>query len=70
MILIDHVASSSRLGRGAQWLVERITIPTAGEHFLRWPLHLDQQRGLEVEPLQRFKLGVAERLVARKSGGQ
>ncbi|MDX8053695.1 class I SAM-dependent methyltransferase [Lentzea sp. BCCO 10_0798] len=70
LILVDHVASSSRLARGVQWLVERITIPMAGEHFRRRPLHLVQGRGLEVELRQRFKLGVVERLVARKPGDQ
>lgn len=66
LVLLDHVASSSRLARGVQWLVERITVPMAGEHFLRRPLHLVEARGLVVEQRQRFKLGVVERLVARK----
>jgi ubiquinone/menaquinone biosynthesis C-methylase UbiE len=66
LILVDHVASSSRIARGVQWLVERITIPMAGEHFLRRPLHLVEARGLNVEQRQRFKLGLVERLVARK----
>ncbi|NGY61263.1 class I SAM-dependent methyltransferase [Lentzea sp. NEAU-D13] len=66
LILVDHVASSFRIVRGVQWLVERITIPLAGEHYLRRPLHQVQARGLEVEQLQRFKIGVVERLVARK----
>lgn len=66
LILVDHVASSSRVVRGLQWLVERVTIPLAGEHFLRRPLHLVEARGLEAEQRQRFKLGVVERLVARK----
>ncbi|MEV6710576.1 class I SAM-dependent methyltransferase [Lentzea sp. NPDC051208] len=66
LILLDHVAGSSRLTRGVQWLVERITVPMAGEHFLRRPLHLVEARGLVVEQRQRFKLGVVERLVARK----
>lgn len=66
LILVDHVASSSRIVRGVQWLVERVTIPMAGEHFLRRPLHLVEARGLKVEQRQRFKLGLVERLVARK----
>ncbi|MDX3659169.1 class I SAM-dependent methyltransferase [Streptomyces sp. ID05-26A] len=66
LILLDHVASSSRLTRGVQWLLERITVPMAGEHFLRRPLPLVEARGLVVEDRQRFKLGVVERLVARK----
>jgi ubiquinone/menaquinone biosynthesis C-methylase UbiE len=66
LILVDHVASSSRLARGVQWLVERITIPLAGEHFLRRPLNQIRARGLDVEQQQRFKLGLVERLTARK----
>ncbi|MDX8053671.1 class I SAM-dependent methyltransferase [Lentzea sp. BCCO 10_0798] len=66
LILVDHIASSSRLARGVQWVVERITIPLAGEHFLRRPLNLVQARGMDVEQRQRFKLGLVERLVARK----
>ena len=69
LILVDHVASSSRILRSVQWLVERITIPLAGEHFLRRPLHLVEARGLNVEQRQRFKLGLVERLVARKPSG-
>ena len=66
LILLDHVASSSRLARGVQWLLERVTVPLAGEHFLRRPLHLVQAGGLRVEQRDRFKLGLVERLVARK----
>lgn len=58
LVLVDHIAGASRLTRGVQRLVERFTIPMAGEHFLRRPLHLVQQRGLEVELRQRFKLAV------------
>jgi len=67
LILVDHVASTSRLARAAQWLLERVTVPLAGEHFLRRPLPMVQERGLEVERCERFKAGVVERLVARKS---
>ncbi|MFD4635872.1 methyltransferase domain-containing protein [Lentzea sp. NPDC058436] len=66
LILLDHVAGSGHLTRGLQWLLERITVPMAGEHFLRRPLHLVEARGLAVEQRERFKLGVVERLVARK----
>ena len=66
LVLLDHVAGSSRLTRAVQWLLERITVPMAGEHFLRRPLHLVEARGLVVEQRERFKLGVVERLVARR----
>jgi ubiquinone/menaquinone biosynthesis C-methylase UbiE len=67
LVLVDHVASSSRVARGVQRLVELVTVPLAGEHFLRRPLHLVQTRGLRIEQQQRFKLGLVERLVARKA---
>jgi ubiquinone/menaquinone biosynthesis C-methylase UbiE len=66
LILVDHVASSSRSARVLQWLLERLTIPMAGEHFLRRPLRQVQACGLAVEQRERFKLGLVERLVARK----
>ncbi len=66
LILVDHVASSSRLARGVQRLLELITVPLAGEHFLRRPAHHVEARALRIEERQRFKLGLVERLVARK----
>lgn len=69
LILVDHIASSSRIARGLQRLMELITVPLAGEHFLRRPLDKVTARGLEVEQRERFKLGLVERLVARKPAG-
>jgi ubiquinone/menaquinone biosynthesis C-methylase UbiE len=66
LILVDHVASTSRLIRAAQWVMERVTIPLAGEHFLRRPLLQVQARGLVVEQHERFSRGLVERVVARK----
>lgn len=66
LILVDHVASSSRLVRGLQWLVELASVPLAGEHFRRRPLLLVEALGVPVERRERFKLGLVERLVARK----
>lgn len=66
LILVDHIESSSRIARGLQRLLELITVPLAGEHFLRRPLHQVQTRGLTIEQRQRFKLGLIERLVAHK----
>ncbi|EMD25617.1 class I SAM-dependent methyltransferase [Amycolatopsis azurea] len=66
LILLDHIASSSRVVRGLQWLTEKVTVPMAGEHFLRRPLGKIGDLGLTVERRERFKLGLVERLVARK----
>jgi ubiquinone/menaquinone biosynthesis C-methylase UbiE len=66
LVLVDHVASSSRPARALQWLLELVTVPLAGEHFRRRPLDQVRRSGLEIEQRQRFKLGVVERLVARR----
>ena len=66
LVLVDHVASSSRVVRGLQWLVELASVPLAGEHFRRRPLKLVEALGLPVDQRERFKLGLVERLVAGK----
>ncbi|MEV6444983.1 class I SAM-dependent methyltransferase [Amycolatopsis sp. NPDC051716] len=66
LILVDHVASSSRVVRGLQRLVELASVPLAGEHFRRRPLELVEALGLPVQRRERFKLGLVERLVAGK----
>jgi ubiquinone/menaquinone biosynthesis C-methylase UbiE len=66
LILVDHVAASSWVVRAMQWLVELASVPLAGEHFRRRPLKLVEALGLPIERQERFKLGLVERLVARK----
>jgi ubiquinone/menaquinone biosynthesis C-methylase UbiE len=66
LILIDHVVSTSRFIRAGQWLVERITVPLAGEHFLRRQLPLVRARGYTIVQAERFRHGLVERLVATR----
>jgi ubiquinone/menaquinone biosynthesis C-methylase UbiE len=66
LLLLDHVAAGPRLGRAIQWLLERITVPLGGEHLRRRPLLQVQAEGFDVERRERYKLGIVERLVARK----
>lgn len=66
LILVDHVASSSRLIRAVQRALEILTVPIGGEHFLRRPLLKVQQRPFVIEHNERFERGIVERLVARK----
>jgi len=66
LILVDHVASSSRIARAIQRAIEVITVPMASEHFLRRPLNNLKQLPFEIERAERFKLGLVERIVARK----
>jgi ubiquinone/menaquinone biosynthesis C-methylase UbiE len=66
LILVDHIESSSRMARGVQRALEVVTVPLGGEHFRRRPLNDVRAAGFDVEQVQRFKLGLVERLVARK----
>jgi ubiquinone/menaquinone biosynthesis C-methylase UbiE len=66
LILVDHVASTSRIARGIQRTLEVITVPMASEHFLRRPRTRVEQGPFTIERGDRFKLGLVERLVAVK----
>ncbi len=68
LLLVDHVAASWRALRAVQWLYERVSIPREGEHFRRRPLIHVRDLGFVIEETQRFKLGLVERVCARKPG--
>ena len=67
LLLVDHVAATARALRAVQWLYERVSIPLAGEHFRRRPLTHVRELGFLIEETHRFKLGVVERVSARKA---
>jgi ubiquinone/menaquinone biosynthesis C-methylase UbiE len=69
LLLLDHIGSTWPPIRAAQWLLERVTIRAAGEHFTRRPLPLVQAAGFEVVASERLKAGTVERTVARKPVG-
>jgi ubiquinone/menaquinone biosynthesis C-methylase UbiE len=66
LILVDHVASSSRIIRAIQRTLETFSVPIAGEHFLRRPVLELQQLPYTVEQSERFNSGIVERVVLRK----
>jgi ubiquinone/menaquinone biosynthesis C-methylase UbiE len=66
LLLADHVVGSAWPTRAVQWLLELVTIPLGGEHFRRRPLEQVRAQGFQVERQERFKLGIVERLAARK----
>jgi ubiquinone/menaquinone biosynthesis C-methylase UbiE len=66
LLLADHIAGSARPTRAVQWLLDLITVPLQGEHFRRRPLEQVRTQGFQVERQERFKLGIVERLAARK----
>jgi ubiquinone/menaquinone biosynthesis C-methylase UbiE len=70
LLLLDHVAAAPRAARAIQWLLERITVPLGGEHLRRRPLVHVQAEGFQIERRERSKLGIVERLAARKPADQ
>lgn len=66
LLLLDHVGSTWPPVYAAQWLLERITIRTAGEHFTRRQLALVQGAGFQVVETERLKAGTVERIHAVK----
>jgi ubiquinone/menaquinone biosynthesis C-methylase UbiE len=66
LLLADHIAGSTWPVRAVQRLLEVFTIPTGGEHFLRRPSLQLRAQGFEIEQRERFKLGIVERVAARK----
>jgi ubiquinone/menaquinone biosynthesis C-methylase UbiE len=66
LLLLDHIGSTWPPIYAAQWLLERMTIRVAGEHFTRRQRPLVEAAGLEVVEAERLKAGSVERILARK----
>ena len=66
LLLLDHIASTWPPVYAAQWLLERITIRTAGEHFTRRQLPLVKAAGFQIVETERLKTGTVERVHAVK----
>ncbi|HET6318078.1 MAG TPA: methyltransferase domain-containing protein, partial [Chloroflexota bacterium] len=67
LLLLDHVVGLPAWVRAIQWLIERITVPLGSEYLRRRPLLTVHAEGFIVERSERSKLGIVERVVARKS---
>jgi ubiquinone/menaquinone biosynthesis C-methylase UbiE len=66
LLLLDHVGSTWPPVFAAQWLIERVTIRTAGEYYTRRPLPLVRAAGFTITESHRSKAGTIERVFARK----
>ncbi|MBO0838389.1 MAG: class I SAM-dependent methyltransferase [Actinobacteria bacterium] len=66
LLLLDHIGSTWPAVRAAQWILEQITIRTAGEHFTRRQLPVVQAAGFQVAESERLKAGTVERIHAVK----
>jgi hypothetical protein len=69
LLLADHIAGGAWPTRAVQRLIGVVTVPLQGEHFLRRPLLQVKAEGFGIEQRERFKLGLIERLAARKPAG-
>ncbi len=66
-LLAEHVRSPQPIIRLGQRLLDPLAVRFQGDHFVREPLdHLDVE-GFEIEELERYSLGITERVVARRS---
>jgi ubiquinone/menaquinone biosynthesis C-methylase UbiE len=66
LLLLDHIGSTWPPVYAAQWLAERVTIRTAGEHFTRRQLPLVNAAGFQIVETERLKAGTVERIHAVK----
>ena len=66
LLLLDHIGSTWPPVYAAQWLVERITIRTAGEHFTRRQLPRVKAAGFQIVETERHLAGTVERIHAVK----
>ena len=66
LLLLDHVPASVGAVRVLQGLLEQLTLRLEGEHLLRRPLVHVVAQGFEIERVERLKLGIVERVSARK----
>jgi ubiquinone/menaquinone biosynthesis C-methylase UbiE len=68
LLLADHVASSVWPVYALQLLVDAVGAPLTGEHFARRPIRWLPALGFAVEADERSRLGIIERVVARRTG--
>jgi ubiquinone/menaquinone biosynthesis C-methylase UbiE len=66
LLLAEHVRSPARIIRAGQRLLEPLMVRLEGDHLLREPLERVEAAGLEVDELERSKLGIVELLSATK----
>jgi len=65
-LLLEHVRSPLLPIRVAERLLEPLMLRFEADHLLREPLEHLRAEGFEVERLERSKLGIVERVTARK----
>jgi ubiquinone/menaquinone biosynthesis C-methylase UbiE len=65
-VALEHVRSPNRFVRLVQLALDPLSVRFACDHLLREPLDFLEAMGFEIEHLERSKLGIIERVSARK----
>jgi ubiquinone/menaquinone biosynthesis C-methylase UbiE len=65
-LLLEHVGSPLAPVRAVEWVVEVLTFWHERDHMTREPLTNLRAHGFQIEELERSKLGVVERVAARR----
>jgi len=65
-VALEHVRSPNIIIRGLERMLESYMVRTQADHLLREPVEVVQAAGFNIEYLKRQKLGIVERLIARK----
>ena len=66
-VALEHVRSPNIIIRALERMLESYTVRTQADHLLREPVETVQEFGFSIEYLKRQKLGIVERLIARKA---
>jgi ubiquinone/menaquinone biosynthesis C-methylase UbiE len=65
-LLLEHVRSPILPVRVVEWMLEPLSVRFEADHLLREPETYITAAGLRVERIERYRLGIVERLAARK----
>lgn len=66
LLLLEHVRSPFLPIRAGQRLLEPLTLKFEADHLLRDPADYLAEHGFDIQTLERSKLGIVERVAARK----
>jgi hypothetical protein len=68
LLLLEHVRSPLPSVRRVRRLLDTLSVRFAGDHLTREPLDYLRAEGFEVQPVERSKWGIVERVAAVKPG--
>lgn len=67
LVFFEHVRSPIRRVRAVQRLIEPLSLRFEADHLTRDPLDYLVEEGFEIDFKERLKLGIVERVIARKA---